>query len=138
MIMKLKKFNLNKISKQLKKPWNPITITNIDNFTLKIAKFDGKYHWHKHDKEDEMFIILKGKIKIKTKNQDIILNQNEGVKIPKGIVHCPAPIIPSIVLMFEPLKLKSKGSTVNITDTFGRLKRKVSGQKFKDMARKEW
>ena len=133
--MKPKKFNLNKISNQLKKAWTPKEITKIDNFILRIAKFDGEYHWHKHENEDEIFIVFKGKIKIKTKKQDIILKKGEGIKIPKGVEHCPISLEPSFVLMFEPLKLKSKGKVTDISDTFGKLKRKVSGQEFKDMAR---
>ena len=105
--MKPKKFSLNKISKQLKKAWSPITIANVDNFVLKIAKLKGSYHWHKHDK-DELFIVLKGKIKIHTKSGNIILNKAEGVKIPKGVRHCPIAIQPSIVIMFEDSKLKSR------------------------------
>ena len=108
--MKPKKFILNKISHQLKKPWTPKEITKINDFVLRIAKFNGSYHWHKHDNEDELFIIIKGKINIKTKNGDIILNENEGVKIPKGLEHCPVALKPSIVLMFEPLNLKSAGN----------------------------
>lgn len=108
--MKPKKFNLNKISKQLKKPWTPRDIDKVDKFILRIAKFKGNYHWHKHENEAELFIVLKGKIKIQTRNRNIILNKNEGVKIPKGLEHCPVSLEPSIVLMFEPLKLKSKGS----------------------------
>ena len=105
-----KKFSLNKISEHLKKPWTPITIAKVDNCILNIAKFDGSYHWHKHDKEDELFIVLKGKIKIKTKNGDVTLKEKEGVKIPKGLEHCPVSLKPSVVLMFEPLKIKRKGS----------------------------
>ena len=105
--MKPKKFSLNKISKGLKKPWTPKNIETIDNSILRIAKFDGEYYLHKHDK-DELFIVLKGKIKIKTKNGNIILKQNDGVKIPKGVEHCPISLEPSIVLMIEPLRLKSK------------------------------
>lgn len=108
--MKPKKFNLNKISKQLKKPWAPIDIAKVNNFALRIAKFQGRYHWHKHKNEDELFIVLKGKIKILTKKEDIILNQGEGAKIPKNAKHCPVAVKPSIVLMFEPMKLKSKGN----------------------------
>jgi mannose-6-phosphate isomerase-like protein (cupin superfamily) len=100
------KFDLNKISRKLKKSWHPVTIAKIDNFALNIAKFKGKYHWHKHDK-DELFIVLKGRIKILTEKENIILNQGEGIKIPKNTDHCPVAITPSIVLMFEDSKLKN-------------------------------
>lgn len=105
--MKPKKFHLTKISKHLKKPWTPVTITKIDNFVLNIARFENKYHWHNHNK-DELFIVLKGRIKIQTKSDAIVLNKGEGVKIPKSIKHCPVAIKPSIVLMFEDSKLKSQ------------------------------
>ena len=110
MTMKPKKFSLVKISRQLKKYWMPTDVQIIDKFVIRIAKFDGEYHWHKHAKEDELFIVIKGKIKIKTKIGDIVLNENEGIKIPKGLEHCPVASKPSVVLMFESLNLKSKGN----------------------------
>lgn len=105
--MKPKKFNLNKISKELKKSRKPKDIETFDNFVLRIAKFDGEYHWHKHNK-DELFIVLDGRIKIKTRYGNIVLDREEGVKIPKNLEHCPVAINPSVVLMFENSKLKSK------------------------------
>lgn len=108
--MKIKRFSLNKISKQLKHAWKPKDIENVNDFVLRVAKFDGRYHWHKHDNEDELFIVFKGKIKIQTRTVDIILSEGEGVKIPKGIEHCPISLKPSIILMFEPSELKSKGN----------------------------
>ena len=91
----------------MKKPWNPITIVKLDNFRLNIAKFKGDYHWHK-DNKDELFIVLDGRIKIKTRYGNIVLDREEGVKIPKNLEHCPVAINPSVVLMFENSKLKSK------------------------------
>lgn len=108
--MKIQKFNLNKKSNQLKKAWNPVNVETIDNFILRIAKFKGTYHWHKHENEDELFIVLKGKIKIQTKYGNITLNEGEGVKIPKDVEHCPIAATSSVVLMFENSKLKSKGN----------------------------
>ena len=105
--MKPKKFSLNKISKRLKKPWTPKDIETVDNFIIRIAKFEGGHHWHKHENNDELFIVFKGKIKILTRFGNILLSENEGVKIPKGVEHCPIAIKPSIVLMFEIYKLKS-------------------------------
>jgi mannose-6-phosphate isomerase-like protein (cupin superfamily) len=107
--MTLQKFNLNKISEKIKDAWSPKDIETINNFVIRLAKFDGEYHWHKHNKQDELFLVFKGKIKIQTKAGDIILGQGEGVKIPKGLEHCPVSVEPSIVLLFEPLELKSKG-----------------------------
>ena len=57
--------------------------------------------------KDELFIVPKGKIIILTKKANIILSQDEVVKIPKDVEHCPVAIKPSIVLIFESSKLKS-------------------------------
>jgi mannose-6-phosphate isomerase-like protein (cupin superfamily) len=105
----LTKFNLNEISEKITKPWSPENIETVNESVLAIAKFDGEYHWHKHDKEDELFLVFKGKVMIETKEGNIILKENEGVKIPKGVEHHPVSIEPSIVLLFKPLKLKIKG-----------------------------
>ncbi len=108
--MVIQKFNLNEISSQFTLAWMPKDVEKIDNFVIRAAKFDGKYHWHKHDNEDELFLVFKGKIEIQTKIENITLKQGEGVKIPKGVEHCPISSEPSIVLMFEPIKLKSQGN----------------------------
>lgn len=107
--MTLKKFNLNEISEQITQSWSPKNIETVNESVLAAVKFDGEYHWHKHNDEDEVFLVFKGKVKIQTKEGDIILEENEGVKIPKGVEHFPASIEPSIVLIFKPLKLKIKG-----------------------------
>ena len=105
----MKKFNLNEIGDNFQKAYSPVDVETINDFVVRAAKFEGEYHWHKHDDQDELFLIFKGKIKIQTKQGDIILEQGEGVKIPKGLEHCPIALEPSIVLMLEPLELESKG-----------------------------
>lgn len=114
--MTIKKFNLNKIAEQFVEAWKPKDVATINDFVLRAAKFDGEYHWHKHDNEDELFIVFKGKIKIQTKKGDITLDEGEGVKIPKGIEHCPVSLEPSIVIMLESSKLKSKGDVIRLNN----------------------
>jgi mannose-6-phosphate isomerase-like protein (cupin superfamily) len=106
---RLKKFNLNEISEQLLEAWSPMDVEIVNGSVIRIAKFDGDYHWHKHKDEDELFLVFRGKIKIMTESRDVNLVQGEGVKIPKGIEHRPVSLEPSIVIMFEPSKIKSKG-----------------------------
>lgn len=107
--MKMQKFNLHELSEQFTEAWSPRDIVTINDFVIRAAKFDGAYHWHKHDEEDELFLVFKGRIKIQTESGDIVLEQGEGVKIPKGVEHRPVAPEPAFVLMFEPVKLKSRG-----------------------------
>lgn len=95
---------------EIKKPWTPLDIAAVNDYVVRIALFEGEYHWHKHDNEDELFYVLKGKIVIQLKNKpDIILETGQMATVPRGIEHCPKSIEPAYVLMFEPLKLNSKG-----------------------------
>ena len=88
----------------------PIDIACVNNQVLRMAYVDGEFHWHKHKKQDELFYLLKGKLIIQLKDQpDITLSKGDIAVIPKGIEHCPKSIEPSFVLLFEPIRLKSRG-----------------------------
>ncbi|NJE27007.1 cupin domain-containing protein [Thermococcus sp. MV5] len=104
------KINLEDKIKEINKPWSPVEIARINEYVIRMALFDGEYHWHKHTNEDELFYVYKGSIVIQLKDQsDVILHEGEMVVVPKGIEHCPKALKPSYVLMFEPAVLKSKG-----------------------------
>ena len=87
-------------------------IRRIEIISKKSSKelFAGEYHWHKHEKEDELFYVYKGSIVIQMKDQPgITLQEGEMAVVPGGVEHCPQSLEPSYVLMFEPHALKSKG-----------------------------
>lgn len=105
----MKKYILKDIKKQLNKTWSPVDVVSFNNQVLRVAIFDGEYHWHSHQNEDEFFLIFSGSITIETENGQIILNKGEGTVIPKGLKHKPSANKPSLVLMVEPTSLKSKG-----------------------------
>ena len=106
--MKTKKFNLKKIKQSLKKPWSPVNIAFFDNYVLKAAIFKDEYHWHKHKKEDELFIVYEGSILMQTKKGNYDLQEGEGIIISKGLYHKPSAKRPAIVLMIEKKKLKKR------------------------------
>jgi mannose-6-phosphate isomerase-like protein (cupin superfamily) len=111
--MPIPKFNLKTISDEITNPWSPKDIATVNNAVIRIAQFHGHYHWHTHEHHDEIFLVYKGTITVQTTDGDILLNEHEGVKIPKGREHCPSSPKPSIVLMFEPLQLISEGDYVS-------------------------
>ena len=102
--------NLEKITKTLQKPWSPKDILELNDQVIRIALFEGEYHWHKHEEEDELFFVIEGEITIQRKNQEeIIIRKGEMVLIPKKTEHKPISKEKSFVLLFEPKKLKSRG-----------------------------
>ena len=104
------KINLDEKCKELEgKPWFPIDVASLNSQVVRLALFDGEFHWHRHENQDELFFIYKGAITLQFKDrEDVTLNQGEIAVVPKGVEHCPKSIGPSYVLMFEPLALESK------------------------------
>jgi mannose-6-phosphate isomerase-like protein (cupin superfamily) len=94
----------------IERPWSPIDVAYINDQVIRAALFHGDYHWHKHDCEDELFIVHRGAIRIQVKDQETIeLGEGQLCVIPRGIEHRPGADEPSVVLMFEPSALKSTG-----------------------------
>jgi len=100
---------LDKI-KEINNPWSPVDVVKVNNHVVRLALFDGEFHWHKHTHEDELFYVIKGQIVIQLKNQpNLALSEGEMAVIPKNVEHCPKGLEPSYVLMVEPCVLKSRG-----------------------------
>jgi quercetin dioxygenase-like cupin family protein len=95
---------------EISEPWSPVTLAVVNDQVVRLARFEGEFHWHKHTEEDELFYVCRGSIVIQLRDQpDILLHQGEMVVIPKGLEHCPKAEEPAYVLMFEPAALQSRG-----------------------------
>ena len=105
----MEKINLQKLIKEMKKPWEPQNVVLVDETALRIAKIEGAYNWHIHREEDEFFLVLKGKIFIDTEEGSIELNEMEGYLVKKGTRHRSRTEKPAWVLLIEPIKTKRKG-----------------------------
>ena len=92
------------------KPWSPVEVARINDQVVRMALLEGKFHWHKHRNEDELFYVVKGKIVIQLKDQpNITLREGQMAVIPKSMEHCPTSQEPSYVLLFEPYVLQTQG-----------------------------
>lgn len=102
--------NIVEKSKEIKKPWSPVEILRINDQIVRLALFEGEYHWHKHEKEDELFYVVSGNITIQQKGHpDQQLNEGDMIVINKGIEYKPISKEKSFIMLFEPLSLDSKG-----------------------------
>ena len=89
--------------------WSPKIVGELNGQYVKLVKIKGEFVWHKHDVEDELFMVIKGSMKIKLRDQDIQLDEGEFTVVPRGIEHKPIAEEEAHILMFEPKTTLNRG-----------------------------
>ncbi len=107
------KINLAQKFSLFDKPWQPKIIAEMNDSYVKLAKLKGEFVWHKHDTEDELFLVIKGHLLIKLHDHDIHLEPGELVVIPKGTEHLPVAQEEVQVMLIEPKTTINTGNIQN-------------------------
>jgi mannose-6-phosphate isomerase-like protein (cupin superfamily) len=111
--MKPQKVNLAEKFGGFREHWSPKIAGEVNDSYVKLVKFRGEFVWHKHDAEDEMFLVVSGRITIRFRDGDVNLEENEFVVVPKGVEHCPVAEEEARVLLFEPKTTLNTGDVRN-------------------------
>lgn len=90
--------------------WAPRLIGELNGQAVKIAKVKGEFVWHNHKDEDELFLIIKGTLKIELEGETKILKEGEMLIIPRGIEHRPIAEEEVHLVLFEPISTKHTGN----------------------------
>lgn len=93
--------------------WSPKITGEINESYVKLVKFKGEFVWHHHEREDELFLVVKGRMTIKLRDRDIQLEEGEFVIIPHGVEHMPVADEEVQVLLLEPKSTLNTGNTQN-------------------------
>lgn len=93
--------------------WSPRIAGQLNDSYLKLAKLKGEFVWHHHDEEDELFLVVKGRLLIKLRDQDLWLDEGEFVIIPRGVEHLPVAEEEVHVLLLEPKSTVNTGNVQN-------------------------
>ncbi len=93
--------------------WSPKIIGELNGQHVKLAKFKGEFVWHKHENEDEMFLVIAGILKIEFRDKTVILNPGEFIIVPRGIEHKPVAEEEVSVMLFEPATTLNTGNIDN-------------------------
>lgn len=81
--------------------WANRTLTKVNDSVVRLAVIEGEFHWHKHDRDDEYFMVLEGRLLIDLEGRTIELGPHQGVTISKGIMHRPRAPRKTVVLLVE-------------------------------------
>lgn len=106
----LEKIDVDSIVLENKEKWFNQTLTQVNNSLIRLGILEGEFHWHKHDNDDEFFFVLEGILFIDLEDKTIELNPNQGVTIPKGVMHKPRALQKVVVLMVETIDIKPTGN----------------------------
>ena len=93
--------------------WSPKIAGELNGQLVKLVKFKGEFIWHKHDKEDELFYVLKGRLKMEFKSGTVEITENEFIIVPRGIEHKPVAEEEVSVMLFEPNTTLNTGNIKN-------------------------
>ena len=100
--MPIEKVNLAEKFDSFKDHWHPRIVGRLNGQEVKIVRLKGPFVMHKHDTEDEMFLVISGLLKMKLEDKTLQLKEGEFVIIPKGVLHCPIADEEVKVMLFEP------------------------------------
>ena len=85
----LEKINLHEVFATIQEYWSQQVIGTANNQLIKLAKGSGEINWHKHDDQDELFLIFKGRLTMQLRNKTIEMHKGDLIIIPRGTEHCP-------------------------------------------------
>jgi mannose-6-phosphate isomerase-like protein (cupin superfamily) len=111
--MGIRKVNLAEKFGEFREHFNPRIAGEVNDCYVKLVKIRGEFVWHRHEREDEMFLVVKGRFTMRLRDGDLVLNENELVIVPKGMEHCPVADEEAHVLLFEPKTTLNTGNVVN-------------------------
>lgn len=109
----MEKINLSDKLSRFTDHWRPRIVGQLNGQQVKLAKLQGEFVWHAHEKEDELFLVIEGRLVIQLRDREIVLDPGEFVIIPRGIEHKPVADEEVHVLLFEPASTLNTGTLRN-------------------------
>jgi mannose-6-phosphate isomerase-like protein (cupin superfamily) len=101
------------IAESLAELWSPRVVGELDDSYVKVAKVRGTFGWHNHEHEDELFFILKGRLRIEMESGSAVLNEGEMFVVPKGVQHNPVAEQECLIMLIERKSTLHSGNVVN-------------------------
>jgi mannose-6-phosphate isomerase-like protein (cupin superfamily) len=94
-------------------PWHPKIVGELNDSHVKLARLKGEFVWHRHAQEDELFMVVRGRLKIRLRDKDLEVSDGQFVIIPHGVEHLPVAEEEVQVLLLEPKSTINTGDQQN-------------------------
>ncbi len=98
----MKKVNLAEKLALIPETWSPRLVAEVNGTDVKLAKLHGEFVWHHHPEEDELFLVLAGRLRLEFRDGEVWLEEGEMMVVPRGVEHRPVAPEEVHVLLVEP------------------------------------
>ena len=109
----MKKVNIEEKLSGFSDHWNPRIIGELNGQYVKAVKLKGEFVWHHHDNEDELFLVIKGALRMEFRDRIEEVNPGEFIIVPRGVEHKPVANEEVHILLFEPASTLNTGNVEN-------------------------
>jgi mannose-6-phosphate isomerase-like protein (cupin superfamily) len=104
--------------------WSPKIVGDVNDMHVKVVKLRGEFVWHHHDAEDELFLVVAGRLRMQLRDGDREVGPGQFIIVPRGVEHCPQALTDEVhVILLEPKGTLNTGDVKNerTVDTLERL-----------------
>lgn len=101
--------DVNKLVAANREKWVNFNLTQVNDCIVRLGIFDGEFHWHKHEQEDELFFVLSGRLLLDLEGATHELLPGQGYTVPRKVMHRTRAGEKTVVLMMEKATVKPKG-----------------------------
>jgi mannose-6-phosphate isomerase-like protein (cupin superfamily) len=109
----INKVNLSAALASFDSHWEPRVVGELNDDQVKVVKLLGEFVWHHHEREDELFLVLYGKLRMQFRDREVVLAPGEIIVVPRGVEHRPVADEEVGVLLFEPASTLNTGNVRN-------------------------
>ena len=104
------KVNLQEKFGRFEDYWSPKILGEVNDSYVKAVKVKGEFIWHHHENEDEMFLVVKGTLRMRFRDRDVLVREGEFVIVPRGVEHMPVAEEETHILLLEPKTTLNTGN----------------------------
>lgn len=98
---------------RIERHWTPLIVGELNGQQVKLARLSGEFLWHHHEEEDELFLVLSGRLRMELRDSVVVLDPGEMLVVPRGVEHRPVAEGEVHLLLFEPAGTLNTGNQRN-------------------------
>ena len=107
------KVNLAQKFASFSERWSPKIVGEVNDCAIKVVKLQGEFVWHHHDTEDEMFLVTRGRLRMRFRDREVVLGPGEFIIVPHGVEHMPVADEETEIVLIEPRDTLNTGNVRN-------------------------